>query len=145
MTADKIKTLAEVFISNNLTKLEACEGGVKILLERAVAQTYAPSPAPALDAIEYTATPSAQPAAGFIEIKSPIVGVFYSAPSPDSAPFVHIGDTVKKGDVLCIIEAMKLLNEITAETDGEVADICIKNGDIAEYGQTLFKLVRRDG
>jgi len=145
MIINKIKTLAEVFISNNLTKLEACEGGVKIVLERMGATTvHATAPAPAPDTDGFASTPAARPD-GLIEVTSPIVGVFYSAPSPDSAPFVHIGDRVRKGDVLCIIEAMKLLNEITAETDGEVADICVKNGDIAEYGQTLFKLVRRDG
>ena len=145
MTADKIKTLAEVFISNNLTKLEACEGSIKIVLERTGATTvYATTSVPTSDINGFTSTPAIQPD-GLIEVTSPIVGVFYSAPSPDSAPFVRIGDKVRKGDVLCIIEAMKLLNEIAAETDGEIADICVKNGDIAEYGQTLFKLVRRDG
>jgi len=145
MTADKIKTFAEVFITNNLTKLEACEGGVRIVLERTGAlASYATAPAPALDINGLATTPAIQPD-GLIEVTSPIVGVFYSAPSPDSAPFVRIGDKVRKGDVLCIIEAMKLLNEIAADADGEIADICVKNGDIAEYGQTLFKLVRRDG
>ena len=145
MTADKIKTLAEVFISNNLTKLEACEGGVRIVLERTGAQaSYTTASAPASETDGLVTVPAIQPD-GLIEVTSPIVGVFYSAPSPDSAPFVRIGDKVRKGDVLCIIEAMKLLNEIAADADGEIADICVKNGDIAEYGQTLFKLVRRDG
>jgi len=75
-----------------------------------------------------------------IEVKSPLVGVYYSAPSPDAETFVSIGGKVKKGDVLCIIETMKLMNEIVAEQDGEIVDICIKNGDIAEYGQVLFKM-----
>ena len=74
------------------------------------------------------------------EIKSPMVGVFYSSPSPESEPFVKIGSIVKKGDVLCIIEAMKLMNEITSETDGEVVDICVENGQIIEFSQTLFKI-----
>lgn len=74
------------------------------------------------------------------EVKSPLVGVFYSAPSPDADMFVTLGSKVKKGDVLCIIETMKLMNEITAEQDGEIVDICIKNGDIAEFGQVLFKM-----
>ena len=73
-------------------------------------------------------------------IKSPIVGVFFSSPSPDNPPFVSIGSHVKKGDVVCIIEAMKLMNEVVAEQDGEIVDVCIKNGEIAEYGQVLFKI-----
>ncbi|HML49609.1 MAG TPA: acetyl-CoA carboxylase biotin carboxyl carrier protein, partial [Clostridia bacterium] len=74
------------------------------------------------------------------EVKSPMVGVFYAAPSPESPPFVKRGDRVKRGDVLCIIEAMKLLNEIAAEADGEIADICVENGQVVEYSQTLFKI-----
>lgn len=74
------------------------------------------------------------------EFKSPMVGVFYAAPGPDQAPFVEVGKRVKKGDVLCIIEAMKLMNEITAEQDGEIVDICVSDGDVVEYGQTLFKI-----
>ena len=73
-------------------------------------------------------------------IKSPIVGVFFSSPSPDNPPFVSIGSHVKKGDVVCIIEAMKLMNEVVADQEGEIMDVCIKNGDIAEYGQVLFKV-----
>ena len=74
------------------------------------------------------------------EIKSPMVGVFYASPSPDAAPFVQVGSKVKKGDVVCIIEAMKLMNELTADMDGEVVDVCVNNGDVVEYGQPLFKL-----
>ncbi|MDO4356300.1 MAG: acetyl-CoA carboxylase biotin carboxyl carrier protein, partial [Clostridia bacterium] len=73
-------------------------------------------------------------------VKSPMVGVFYAAPSPEKPPFVKVGDRVKKGDVLCIIEAMKLMNEITAEQDGEIADVCVANGDVVEFGQILFKI-----
>ncbi len=69
-----------------------------------------------------------------------MVGVFYSSPSPEAEPFVKVGSKVKKGDVLCIIEAMKLLNEINADTDGEIVDICVNNGDVVEYGQPLFKI-----
>ena len=74
------------------------------------------------------------------EVKSPMVGVFYAAPSPDAQPLVQVGSKVKKGDVLCIIEAMKLMNEITAEQDGEIVDICVKSGEVVEYSQTLFKI-----
>lgn len=74
------------------------------------------------------------------EVKSPMVGVFYSAPSPEADSFVRIGNTVKKGDVLCILEAMKSMNEIQAERDGKIIDICANNGDVVEFGQVLFKL-----
>ena len=86
-----------------------------------------------------TGTPSAPAFEASEEIKAPIVGVFYSAPSPEADPFVRIGDTVKKGDVLCILEAMKSMNEITAEHDGKIIDICVQNGDVVEFGQVLFK------
>ena len=74
------------------------------------------------------------------EVKSPMVGTFYSAPSPKDAPYVKIGDKVKKGDVLCVVEAMKLMNEIESEYDGEIVEICVKNEDMVEYGTTLFKI-----
>ncbi|MGN0277498.1 MAG: acetyl-CoA carboxylase biotin carboxyl carrier protein [Hominisplanchenecus sp.] len=72
------------------------------------------------------------------QVISPLVGTFYLAPSPDAAPFVNIGDTVKKGQTLGIIEAMKLMNEIECEYDGVVADVLVKNGEMVEYGQPLF-------
>ena len=75
------------------------------------------------------------------EIIAPIVGTFYASPSPDEKPFVEVGQSVKKGDVVGIIEAMKLMNEITAEEDGEIIDVCATNGSVVEYGQTLFKLL----
>ena len=73
-------------------------------------------------------------------IKSPLVGTFYAAPAEDADPFVSVGDQVKKGQTLAIVEAMKLMNEIAAETDGEIVDICVQNGEIVEFGQTMFKI-----
>ncbi len=73
-------------------------------------------------------------------IKSPMVGTFYASSSPEAKPFVKVGDIVKKGQVVCIVEAMKLMNEIESEFDGEVAEICVKNEDVVEYGMPLFKL-----
>ena len=73
-------------------------------------------------------------------IKSPMVGTFYSKPSPNKETFVKTGDIVKKGQVICIVEAMKLMNEIESEFDGEIAEICVKDGDIVEYGLPLFKI-----
>lgn len=91
------------------------------------------APSPVADtAPQQSAEPQGTP------VKAPMVGVFYAAPSPDAKPYVSVGSTVKEGDTLCIIEAMKLMNEITAEQGGTITEICVKNGDIIEYGQTLF-------
>lgn len=73
-------------------------------------------------------------------VTSPMVGTFYSKPSPNSEPYVEVGKKVKKGDVLCIVEAMKLMNEIESEFDGEIVEICVKNEDMVEYGTPLFKI-----
>lgn len=77
-------------------------------------------------------------------ITSPLVGTFYRAPSPESDPYVEIGSHVKKGDVLCIIEAMKLMNEIEANVDGEIVEIMAQNGEMVEYGESLFKIRKAD-
>lgn len=77
---------------------------------------------------------------GLIKITSPFVGTFYSASSPDSPAYVKVGDKVSKGEVLCIIEAMKIMNEIESESTGEVAEICVENESYVEFGQTLFKI-----
>lgn len=73
-------------------------------------------------------------------VKSPMVGTFYASSSPDKEAFVKVGDRVKKGQVLCIVEAMKLMNEIESELDGEIVEICVNNEDVVEYGQPLFKI-----
>ena len=85
-------------------------------------------PAPAPAAPQQTGTP----------LTSPMVGTFYRAPSPGADPFVKVGDTVKKGQVVCIIEAMKLLNEVEADMDGTVKEVCVENGQPVEFGQSLF-------
>lgn len=144
MDMKMVKALAEILNENGLTSLEIHEGQSKIKLYKDPVQS-AVSPKsenvpskPACPSLENTN--GAVDFNQIIEVQSPIVGVFYSSPSPDSDPYVSIGSKVKKGDVLCIIEAMKMMNEITAEQDGEIVDICIKNGDIAEFGQVLFKI-----
>ena len=73
-------------------------------------------------------------------IKSPLIGTFYSSPSPESEPYVKVGDKVKKGMVICIVEAMKTMNEIESDTDGEIAEILVANGNVVEFGQPLFRL-----
>ena len=73
-------------------------------------------------------------------VKSPMVGTFYSKSSPNAKPYVQVGSKVKKGDILCIVEAMKLMNEIESEFDGEIAEICVEDGEMVDYGKPLFKL-----
>lgn len=145
MNIENSRALAEIVNTYGLTRLEVSEGDVKIVIEKNTQNITAAQIPVKTVAVDL---PSAAVASNdlvdfnnMIEVKSPIVGVFYAAPSPESAPFVSMGSKVKKGDVLCIVEAMKLLNEIQAEQDGEIIDICIKNGDIAEFGQVLFKMV----
>lgn len=86
------------------------------------------------------AAPAVEPVKEGTIIHSPIVGTFYNAPSPEAKPFVSVGDKVKKGDTLCIIEAMKLMNEIESEIDGEVVEILVKNEEMVEYNQPLFRI-----
>lgn len=74
-------------------------------------------------------------------VVSPMVGIFYESANPDSEPFVKVGSRVKKGDTLCIIEAMKLMNEIIAEQDGEIVEVCVKNGELVEFSQTLYRIL----
>ena len=97
---------------------------------------------PAAPAAEPVATPApaAAPKPGATEVCAPMVGVFYVAPSPGAEPFVRVGSKVKKGETLCILEAMKLMNEVVAECDGEVAEICAADGELVEYGRVLFRI-----
>jgi len=158
MNLENVKALADVLCAKGLSAIEVGEGESRIRVERettAVSMLAQPMQIPAHTPSVLAETVATAPVtppvineAGnssvdfnhLIEVKSPLVGVYYSAASPDAENFVSIGSKVKKGDVLCIIETMKLMNEITAEQDGEIVDICVKNGDIAEFGQVLFKM-----
>ena len=144
MNIKDIAALAEIVKQNELTKLEI--NGENIVIERAAQVVQA---APILNAVQpavpeqmHTTEPIAEvKEKEGVYVKSPAVGVFYTAPSPDSKPFVAVGDTVHKGDTLCIIEAMKLMNEINSEMDGEIAEICVGNGQVVEYDQPLFRII----
>lgn len=142
MNIKDIAALAEIVKQNELTKLEI--NGENIVIERAAQVVQA---APILNAAHapeqmHTTEPIAEvKEKEGVYVKSPAVGVFYTAPSPDSKPFVAVGDTVHKGDTLCIIEAMKLMNEINSEMDGEIAEICVGNGQVVEYDQPLFRII----
>ena len=137
METKKIKELADILHSHGLTRLDYSDGTARISLERSVYPSESSSHTTYVTH-EYTEPESTD--LYLKEIRSPIVGVFYAAQSPDSPPFVSIGTEVKKGDVLCIIEAMKLMNEVVAESDGVIADICVKNGDLVDFGRILFKM-----
>ncbi len=148
MNIEEIKALVDIVNNSTLTSFEFSEGNITLKLEKhhQVMTALPVAAPPQVQIVQEQITTVSAPDGESVdfnkltEVVSPLVGVFYSAPSPESNPFVTIGSKVKKGDVLCIIEAMKVMNEITAECDGEIVDICIKNGDIAEYGQILFKL-----
>lgn len=135
-----IRKYAQLMKELELTGLEITEDNKVVRLERtataAVMQTAAaevPVPVAALDVKEHT---------DYISVTSPIVGLFYAAPAENAEPYVSLGDRVKKGQTLCIVEAMKLMNEISAEIDGEICEICVTNGQMVEYGTELFRIKR---
>lgn len=136
-----VKEFIEMLEGSSLSVLEIKNGdGSAIRLEKAISAApasvneSAPVAAPAAPA-----APSAPVAEGKT-INSPIVGVFYAAPSPDSNPYVSVGQKISKGDTICIVEAMKCMNEIQSELDGEVTEVLVKDGDLVEYGQPLFRV-----
>jgi len=145
---DEIRKLVGLLEEKNLSVFELEVDGLKVKIARN-APAAAPAAAAAPPAASGPQTPetvaeaearvqAAEVAKGHHMITSPMVGTFYRAPDPTSAPFVDIGDTVKKGQTLCIIEAMKLMNEIEADVDGTIAEIYVDNAKPVEYGQKLF-------
>lgn len=151
MDVKAIERLANLMKENDLTSLELSEEGVSLKLERkhelpAVPAAVIPGIAslPAAQAPFAPAPVEAPDQSAGKEgtmVLSPTVGVFYAASTPDGKPFVEVGDQVKKGDTLCIIEAMKLMNEIPAEADGTIVEVCVGNGQVVEYNQPLFRIV----
>ncbi len=146
---DEIKEFIKVLEESSLSVLEIQkEDGSKIHLEKSqpaqVVNTVplaAPAQPVAAPAVVEEPKASAPAADNAKTINAPIVGVFYVAAAPGKAPYVSVGKQVKKGDTVCIIEAMKCMNEIQAEEDGEIVEILAKDGDLVEYGQPLFKIV----
>ena len=142
MDIEKIRSLAEIMKSSGLTSLKIEDENLKIYLKRDIkeaATLSGLSPEPR-DEEEVIKTSKSVKGIYTSDVKSPMIGTLYLAPSPDAEPYVQKGSKVKKGDVLCIIESMKLLNEIQAETDGEIADICVEDGQLVEYSQILFRI-----
>jgi len=152
MDLRKLKTLIDLVSESGISELEVTEGEGKVRIVKNAPPVYvqqgpAQYAAPALGAVpaapahvgETAAAAPAAPAApqGHV-VTSPMVGTFYRAPSPGADPFVQVGDTVKEGQTLCIIEAMKLLNEIESDAAGVVKEILVENGQAVEYGQPLY-------
>lgn len=145
----EIRELVRILQEGGLTELAVEAGSVKVQLKRNdVGQSIevSPSPigasAPAAVPVSASVTVPAAPPPDVQVIRSPMVGTFYRSPSPEAPPFVDEGSVVTPGQCLCIIEAMKLLNEIEAEQGGRIAKVLVANGDLVEYGQPLFELAR---
>ncbi|MBQ8649049.1 MAG: acetyl-CoA carboxylase, biotin carboxyl carrier protein [Clostridia bacterium] len=140
MNETDIRKYAGLMQELGLTGLEITEDKNKVRLERTV--STAESQIVAVNTVSAPANPTTIENADYISIKSPIVGVFYAASAENAAPYVSLGDSVKKGQTLCLIEAMKLMNEITAEDDGVISEICVTNGQVVEFGTELFRIKR---
>ncbi len=143
---DYIEKLAKVLSETGLTEISLEDGEQAITLRKDVIVTSAPQAvvaAPAPVAAPVQSAPAAQaesaaPAKKGTPITSPMVGTFYKSPSPDAEPFVSVGKSVAKGDVVCIVEAMKMMNEIESELSGKVVEICVEDGQPVEFGQVLM-------
>ncbi|MFQ5635232.1 MAG: acetyl-CoA carboxylase biotin carboxyl carrier protein [Gammaproteobacteria bacterium] len=150
MDIRKVKKLIELLESSGIAELEITEGEESVRISRMPPGTpaYAPPvaaasapPVPAASAAPAAVAPAPPEAAEAPEgtrVEAPMVGTFYASPSPDAEPYVKVGDEVAVGDTLCIIEAMKMMNQIDAETAGRIAAIQVKNGEPVEFGQVLF-------
>ena len=144
---DYIEKLAKIIADNELTEISLEDGEQAITIRKDLAEVITAAPAPVAAApAPVVCQTTVNPAVVEVEkeapkgkaITSPMVGTFYAAPSPDAEPFVEVGKSISTGDVVCIVEAMKLMNEIKSEHSGKVTQICVKNGDPVEFGQVLM-------
>ncbi|MBD8708135.1 acetyl-CoA carboxylase biotin carboxyl carrier protein [Pseudomonas sp. CFBP 13711] len=150
MDIRKVKKLIELLEESGIDELEIREGEESVRISRhsktpaqqyyAPAPVAAPSPAPVAAPVAAAEAPSAPKLNGTV-VKSPMVGTFYRTPAPGSSAFVEVGKTVKKGDTICIVEAMKMMNHIEAEVSGTIESILVENGQPVEYDQPLFTIV----
>lgn len=136
MKESDIRKYAELMQELGLTGLEITQDNQVVRLERTAAASEKAVP---VIPVQQQALEQSQ---DYISVKSPLVGLFYAAPAENAAPYVSVGDTVQKGQTLCIVEAMKLMNEIQAEESGTITEICIGNGQMVEYGTELFRIKR---
>lgn len=154
MNLAELKEILQLLHEKDIVEFELEEQGMKLRIRKASSQDFptaviaapvtpaAAPPAPATAGSPAPVPPPAPPVeeAGLVQVKSPIVGTFYRAPDPNSAPFVNVGDHVRPGQVLCILEAMKLMNEIEAEAAGTVVKVHPENGQPVQYGDVLFSI-----
>ncbi len=152
MDLRKLKTLIDLVSESNVSELEITEAEGKVRIVKAspavlpapVTYSMAPTPAavaaaPAVEVAPAVAAPAPAPIApAGHTVKSPMVGTFYRSSAPGAKPFVEVGDSIKEGDTICIVEAMKILNEIEADKSGTVTQILVQNGQAVEYGQPLY-------
>lgn len=136
MNESDIRKYANLMSELGLTGLEVTENDRVVRLER----NPAPQAATPVQTVQVSDASQSAAQEGLTEITSPMVGVFYAAPAEDADPYVQVGDRVTKGQTLCIVEAMKLMNEIVAETDGQIVEICAQNGQVVDFGCPLFRL-----
>ena len=136
MNESDIRKYANLMSELGLTGLEVTENDRVVRLER----NPAPQTAAPVQTVQVGDVPQSAANEDLIEISSPMVGVFYAAPAEDADPYVQVGDRVKKGQTLCIVEAMNLMNEIVAETDGQIVEICAQNGQVVDFGCPLFRI-----
>lgn len=140
MNINDIKCLAEVMKKNGLSKLEFEDGQIKLHLERNVEYEVVKSSVEVKSEETFEEEESISVDQNISEVKAPLVGVFYAAKAPGEPPYVEVGDKVGKGATLCLIEAMKIMNEIPSDVDGTIEEICVTNGQIVEFGQVLFRI-----
>ena len=155
MDIRKVKKLIELLDESGIAEIEITEGEESVRISRysqnAPAVMAAPmpmaapaaAPAPAAATAATTAVVAAEPEETGFQVEAPMVGTFYGSSSPGSAPYVQVGDRVNEGDTLCIIEAMKMMNQIEADVSGVIKSIRLQNGEPVEYGQTLFVIDQR--
>jgi acetyl-CoA carboxylase biotin carboxyl carrier protein len=142
---DSLRALAQLLAESDITEFEHEADGVRVKLvrgARAVFTAGAPmhAPAPALAAAATASAAPAEAPADVVDVTSPFVGTFYRSPSPDAPSFVEVGSVVRPGQTLCIVEAMKLMNEIEAECSGTVVEVFAQNGKAVEFGQKLYRI-----
>ena len=150
MTLKELKELIDLFTSReSIEELEIEKAGVRLKVKRQSRLAVHEAPAvvavqarPVAVPVQETPAPPPPPQDDLFHVKAPIVGTFYKAPNPSSPPFVNVGDFVEKGTVLCIVEAMKLMNEIESEVAGQVTAAFVENGQPVEFGQKLFAIKR---
>ncbi len=151
MDIRKVKKLIELLDESGIAEIEITEGEESVRISRysqgapvaPIHHVSAPAPAPATAPEPAAAAAPAEPEEDGFQVTAPMVGTFYAASSPGAAPYVQVGDRVKEGDTLCIIEAMKMMNQIEADVSGVVKSIRVQNGEPVEYGQTLIVIDQR--